>query len=110
MKRLLSALVVIVGFALIASPKSRLESDAEALAEVIAERIICNLTPTYRGFDAVSGVYDFDLKDQRKFKQAYDHYFAAASNRLSTLTTEEQKLLCGNVVFPEDGETRRIID
>ena len=110
MKRLLFASIVIVGIALIVTSKSRLERDAEALAKIIAERIICNLTPTYRGFDAVSGVYDFDREDQRKFKEAYDHYFAAASNRLSSLTAEQQKLLCENLEFPEDYDTRRIID
>ena len=102
MKRLLFAFIVVVGIALIVTSKSRLERDAEALAVVIAERNICNLSPTYRGFDAVAGVYDFDRKDQRKFKQTYDHYLVAASNRLSTLTAEQQKLLCENVEFPEN--------
>lgn len=96
--------------ALIVTSKSHLERDAEALAELIAERIICNLTPTYRGFDALAGVYDFDREDQRKFKQAYNHYFAAASDRLSTLTTEQQKLFCENGEFPEGWETRPVID
>lgn len=110
MKRGLIAWITIVGIALIATSKSRLKADAEALAEVIAERIVCNLTPTYRGFDAVSGVYDFDLEDQRNFKQAYDHYFAATSNRLSALTAEQRKLLCENVELTEEDVTQSIID
>tara|TARA_B110000908_G_C9950293_1_gene312251 strand:+ start:92 stop:424 length:333 start_codon:yes stop_codon:yes gene_type:complete len=110
MKSLQSALIVIVGFAFIMTSKSRLERDAEALAEVISERIACNLTPTYRGFDAVSRMYDFDQDDQRQFKEAYDHYFASASNSFSSLTAEQQKLICENVQFPTDYYTRRIID
>ncbi|SMX32086.1 hypothetical protein OCA8868_00626 [Octadecabacter ascidiaceicola] len=90
--------------------KSRLERNAKALAEVIAERVLCNLTPTYHGFDAISGMYDFDRENQRKFNEAYDHYFTAASIRLSSLTTEQQKLHCENVEFSENYDTLRIID
>ncbi|MBU2359679.1 MAG: hypothetical protein KKB02_12230 [Alphaproteobacteria bacterium] len=110
MKRFLIALTVIVGIVLMVTSKSRLERDAEALAEVISERIICNVTPIYRGFDAISGFYDFNRQDQRKFKEAYEHYYAAASIRLSALTIEQQKLLCADVELFDEHDVRRIID
>ena len=77
--------------------RSRLEKDAEALVEVIAERVACNMAPTHRGFDGVAGKYDFHPEGRQKFRQAYDQYSAAASNKLSTLTAEEQKQLCENL-------------
>ena len=110
MKRLLTCLTVIVGIALITTSKSRLERDAKALAGVIAERILCNFEPAYSGFDGVAGMYDFDRHDQRKFKAAYEQYYAETFSRLSKLTAEQQKQLCENLDLPEDGDTRRIID
>ncbi|MDF3413882.1 hypothetical protein HKX54_05400 [Sulfitobacter sp. M57] len=104
------ALLTILGAAVMLVPKSRLERDAEALAEVQARRVICNLTPTFSGFDAVAGKYDFEREAQQKFKRTYIYYFSAAYDRILAQSTQQQSLLCKHLNVPEDGDRGSVID
>jgi hypothetical protein len=90
--------------------EGRLEKDARALANVIAERKLCGLTPTYRGFDAVAGMYDFDRTDQREFSHIYESTLTIRQLELSKLKSGEIADICRTIVMPVEGDPRSIID
>ncbi|MCF2906430.1 hypothetical protein L0666_15660 [Octadecabacter sp. CECT 8868] len=94
MKKLFVSLAALLIATLVLISRSSLDKDAESLANLIAVRQTCGLTPVFLGYDGVAGQYDFDRVDQQKFQLAYDHYFAEAESRILEMTSEERTEMC----------------
>ena len=101
MKKLLVFLAAAVIGTLVLTSRSRLEKDAEYLANAISTRQTCGLTPVYQGYDGVAGRYDFDRVDRQKFQSAYDHYFSEAESRVFEMSPEERTLMCRDALRSE---------
>ncbi len=72
-----------------------------SLANIIAVRQTCGLTPIFLGYDGVAGRYDFDRVDQQKFQLAFAHYFAKAESQMLEMTSEERTEMCEDASRPE---------
>lgn len=97
MKLLPIVLSVIAGFGAIAvrlPSTNRLQKDANMLAHLVAEREVCNVTPIYRGFDAIAGKYDFNSNQAAQFKLEFGNYYSERQKELAALNTEGCAEVC----------------
>ncbi len=101
MKILIISLAAFLIALVVLTSRSRLEKDAESLANMISERLTCGLTPAFLGYDGVAGRYDFDLADQQNFQFAYARYLAEVESRVSNMTPDERTEMCENALRSE---------